>query len=199
MTTPGTPQSTHFNTEIYEAQVREADARLNALKAQAEAKKAKADMDEISGLTIAKEQVKADIAEMKKFASADAAQTRKDFEQVKKNADRKLKDLQVRIDRASDRYTAWDDARERRFNARLDEADAKVRAWKAAADQQRVRDVRETRNDLAKLEEKVALARASAAEARRDRYDAKSQQALDDAARYFDQAYDAAAKQYDLM
>jgi hypothetical protein len=199
MTTPGTPQSTHFNAEIYEAQVREADARLNALKAQAEAKKAKADMDEISGLTIAKEQVKADIAEMKKFASADVAQTRKDFEQVKRNADRKLKDLQVKIDRASDRYTAWDDARERRFNARLDEADAKVRAWKAAADQQRVRDVRETRDDLAKLEEKVALARASAAEARRARYDAKSQQALDDAARYFDQAYDAAAKQYDLM
>ena len=199
MTTPGTPQSTHFNAEIYEAQVREADARLNALKAQAEAKKAKADMDEISGLTIAKEQVKADIAEMKTFATADVAQTRKDFEQVKKNTDRKLKDLQVRIDRASDRYTAWDDARERRFNARLDEADAKVRAWKALADQQHVRDVRETRDDLAKLEEKVALARASAAEARRDRYDAKSQQALDDAARYFDQAYDAAAKQYDLM
>jgi hypothetical protein len=199
MTTPATPQSTHFNAEVYEAQVREADARLNALKAQAEAKKAKADMDEISGLTIAKEQVKADIAEMKKFASADVAQTRKDFEQVKKNADRKLKDLQVKIDRASDRLTAWDDARERRFNARLDEADAKVRAWKAAADQQRVRDVGETRHDLAKLEEKVALARASAAEARRDRYDAKSQQALDDAARYFDQAYDAAAKQYDLI
>jgi hypothetical protein len=199
MTTPGTPQSTHFNAEIYEAQVREADARLNALKAQAEAKKAKADMDEISGLTIAKEQVKADIAELKTFATADVAQTRKDFEQVKKNTDRKLKDLQVKIDRASDRYTAWDDARERRFNARLDEADAKVRGWKAKADQQHVRDVRETRDDLAKLEEKVALARASAAEARRERYDAKSQQALDDAARYFDQAYDAAAKQYDLM
>jgi hypothetical protein len=199
MTTPGTPQSTHFNADIYEAQVREADARLNALKAQAEAKKAKADMDEISGLTIAKEQVKADIAEMKKFATADVAQTRKDFEQVKKNTDRKLKDLQVKIDRASDRYSAWDDARERRFNARLDEADAKVRSWKAAADQEHVRDVRQTRDDLAKLEEKVALARASAAEARRERYDAKSQQALDDAARYFDQAYDAAAKQYDLM
>ena len=198
MTTPGTPQSTHFNAEIYEAQVREADAKLNALKAQAEVKKAKADMDEISGLTIAKEQVKADIAEMKKFATADVAQTRKDFDQVKKNADRKLKDLQIKIDRASDRYTAWDDARERRFNARLDAADAKIKAWKATADQARIQDVRETRSDLAKLEEKVALARASAAEARRERYDAKSQQALDDAARYFDQAYDAAAKRYDL-
>jgi hypothetical protein len=199
MTTPNTSQPTHFNAEIYEAQVREADARLEALKAQAEVKKAKADMDEISGLTIAKEQVKQDIAEMKTFATADAAQTRKDFEQVKKNTDRKLKDLQVRIDRASDRYSAWDDARERRFNARLDAADAKIRTWKATADQARIQDVRETKSDLAKLEEKVAVARASAAEARRERYDARSQQALDDAARYFDQAYDAAAEQYDLM
>jgi hypothetical protein len=197
MTTPNTQQPPHFNAEIYEAQVREADARLNALKAKAEAKKAKADIDEISGLTIAKEQVRADIAELKTFTAADVAQTRKDFEQVKKNADRKLKDLQVKIDRASDRFTAWDDARERRFNARLDEADAKVRAWKASADQQHARDVRETRDDLATLEEKVALARASAAEARRDRYDAKSQEALDDAARHFDQAYDAAAKRYE--
>jgi hypothetical protein len=198
MTTPRTQQTTDFNAEMYEAQVREADARLKALKAQAEAKKAKADMDEISGLTTAKEQVTKDIAEMKKFAAADVAATRKDFEQVKKNADRGLKDLQVKIDRVSDRYTAWDDARERRFNARLDEADAKVKAWKATADQQRVHDVRESRDALATLEEKVALARASAAEARREHYNAKSQQALDDAGRYFDQAYDAAAKRYDM-
>ena len=193
MTTP------NFNAEMYEAQVREADARLNALKAQAEAKKAKADMDEISGLAAAKDQVKQDIAALKKFAAADAAATRSDFEKVKKNADRGLKDLQAKIDRASDRYTSWDDARERRFNARLDEAEAKAKAWKATADQQRVHDARESSKALATLEEKIALARASAAEARRDRYSAKSQQALEDAARYFDQAYDAAVKQYDLM
>ena len=197
MTTPHT-QQTDFNAEMYEAQVREADARLKALKAQAEAKKAKADMDEISGLTAAKDQVKQDISQLKKFAAADVAATRKDFEQVKKNADRGLKDLQAKIDRASDRYSAWDDARERRFNARLDEADAKVKAWKATADQQRVHDARETRDALATLGQKVALARASAAEARRDHYNAKSQQALDDAARYFDQAYDAAAKRYEM-
>jgi len=196
MTTP--QHSTDFNAEIYEAQVREADARLKALKAKAEVKQAKADMDEISGLTAAKEQVNQDIAEMKRFAAADIAQTRRDFEQVKQNADRGLKDLQVRIDRVSDRYSAWDDARERRFNARLDAADAKVKAWKATADQQRLHDVRESRDALATLEEKTALARARAAEARRERYNDKSQQALDDAARYFDQAYDAAAKRYDL-
>ena len=190
---------TGFNAEMYDAQVRETDARLKALKAKAEAKQAKADMDEISGLTAAEEQLKSDIAEMKRFAAADLAATRKDFETVKTKADRRLKDLQARIERASDRYTAWDDARERRFNARLDEADAKVKAWTATVDQQRVHDVRESSLALATLKEKVALARASAAQARRDNYDAKSQQALDDAARYFDQAFDAAAKQYDLL
>ena len=189
---------TGFNAEMYEAQVREADSRLKALKAQAEAKQAKADMDEISGLTAAEEQLKSDIAEMKRFAAADLAATKKDFEQVKTSADRRLKDLQAKIERASDRYSAWDDARERRFNARLDEADAKVNAWKATVDQQRVHDQRESSIALATLQEKVALARASAAAARRENYDAKSQEALNDAARYFDQAYDAAAKRYDL-
>jgi hypothetical protein len=197
MTTPRTQQS-DFNAGLYEAQVREADARLSALRAQAEAKQAKADMDEISGLTAAEERVKKDVAALKKFAAADVAATRSDFEQVKKNADRGLKDLQTKIDRVSDRYSAWDDARERRFNARLDEADAKMRAWKATADQQRMSDVRETKNAWVTLQERVALARASAAQARREHYDAKSQQALDDAARYFEQAYDAAAKRYDL-
>jgi len=172
---------TGFNAEMYEAQVREADSRLKALKAQAEAKQAKADMDEISGLTAAEEQLKSDIAEMKRFAAADLAATRRDFEQVKTNADRRLKDLQAKIKRASDRYSAWDDARERRFNARLDEADAKVKAWEATVDQQRVHDQRESSIALATLQEKVALARARAAAARRENYDAKSQEALNDA------------------
>ena len=197
MTTPRT-QQTDFNAEMYEAQVREADARLKALKAQAEAKKAKADMDEISGLTAAEEQLKQDIAALKRFAAADAAATKQDFERVKTDTERKLKDLQAKIERASDRYSAWDSARERRFNARLDETDAKIKAWKATADQQRVHDVRESSIALATLEEKVALARASAAQARRENYSTKSQQALDDAVRYFDQAYDAAARRYDM-
>jgi hypothetical protein len=67
---------------------------------------------------------------------------------------------------------------------------------KATAEQQRVRDAREIRDALATLKEKVALARASA-EARREHYNAKSQRALDDAARYFDPANDAAAKRYE--
>ena len=195
MTTPQTQQTTNFSA--FDAQVQEADARLKVLKAQAEAKKAKADMDEISGLNAAKEQVKKDIAQAKKFAADDYAQTKKDFEQAKKNADRGLKDLQIKIDRVSERYAAWDDARERLFNARLDEADAKMKIWKARADKDRAQDARDAKAALATLEEKVAIARASAAEARREHYNAKSQQALEDAARYFDQAYVAAAKRYE--
>lgn len=194
MTTPQPQQTTNFSA--FDAQVQEADARLKVLKAQAEAKKARADMDEISGLTAAKEQVKRDIAQAKKFAADDYAQTKQDFEQAKKNADRGLKDLQTRIDRVSERYLAWDEARERLLNARLDEADAKMKIWKVAADKERTQDQRDAKAALATLEEKVAIARLSAAEARREHYNAKSQQALEDAARYFDQAYDAAAKRY---
>lgn len=195
MTTQQTQQTTNFNA--YDAQVQAADAKLKVLKAQAEAKKAKADMDEISGITVFKEQVKKDIAQAKKFAADDKAQTKKDFEVAKKNADQGLKDLRTRIDRVSQRYSAWDDARERLFNARLDEADAKMKGWKAADVAVAEQDTRDAKAALATLEEKVALARASAATARLQRYDAKSQQALEDAAGYFDQAFDAAVKRYE--
>lgn len=190
-------QTTTFSAETYDAKVREADAKLNVLKAQAEARKAKADMDEISGLAAFKEQVRKDIAQAKQFAADDRAQTAKDFEKAKKSIDQRVKDLQARIDRASERYTAWDAARERRFNARLDQADAQVKVWKAQADQDRALDKRDAQNALATLQEKVALARASAAEAKREKYTAKSLQALEDAARYFDQAYDAAVVRYE--
>ncbi len=55
---------------------------------------------------------------------------------------------------------------------------------------------RSGRDDLAKLEAKIALARAQAAEARREKYTAKAQAALEEAAQRFDQAYEAAAKRY---
>ncbi|HKR08434.1 MAG TPA: hypothetical protein VJS39_04530 [Gemmatimonadaceae bacterium] len=182
----------------YEAQLREADASLNVLKAQAEAKRAKADMDEISGLTAAREQVRRDVAEFKKFAAEDYAQTKRDAEQLQRSIDKRVQDLQARIERANDRYSAWDEARDRRFTARLDAADAKVNVWKAQAAQDRAQDQIDTRNALATLEERIANAKARAAEAKREKYSAKSQQALDDAERYFAQAYDAAAKRYEV-
>ena len=194
MTTPNRPD---FNAEIYDAQLRQADATLNALKAEAEKRKAQADMDEISGLTAAREQVRRDIAEFRKFASEDYAQTVRDAQQAKNNIDQHVKDLQARIERANERYSAWDEARERRFNARLDEADARVKTWRAKADQTRAENAIDRNDALATLEAKIAAARASAAAARAEKYSAKSLQSLEDAARYFDQAYDAAAKRYE--
>ncbi len=190
-----TPQD--YAAEKYDAQLREADATLNALKAKAEARRAQADMDEISGLAAAKEQVKRDVAEFKKFAADDYAQTKRDAETVQQAINRRVQDLQARIERANERYSAWDSARERRFNARLDEADAKAKVWKAQADQDRADDARDARNLVATLQEKTALARARAAEARSERYSEKSQQALEDAGRHFDQAYDAAVTRFE--
>jgi hypothetical protein len=176
-------------TAKFEAEVREADATLKVLQAQAKARKARADMDEISGLAAARDRVKQDVADLKQKASAD-------FAAAKGAVEREIKDLQVDIQRVSDRYTAWDSAREREFNARLDEAEAQLGVWKAKADQKRAQQAMKRNDALATLEEKIALARTRSAEAKHQKYTAKAQEALDDAARYFDQAYDAAAKRY---
>lgn len=195
MTSPRTPD---YNAEKYDAQLREADATLKVLKAQAEERKAKADMDEISGITAAREQVRKDIAEFKKFAADDYAQTVRDAQQVEKGIEKRVKDLQARIERASERFSAWDEAADRRFEAKLDAADAKAKAWKARSDKKHAQEAMNAHNALADLEEKIATAKARAAEARRDKYSAKSREALEQAARYFDQAYDAAAKRYEV-
>ena len=191
------PEGRDYAAEKYDAQLREADASLNELRAKAEKRRAQADMDEISGLTAAKEQVRKDIADFKKFAAADYAQTKQDAQTIQRAIDRRVKDLQTRIERANERYSAWDEARERRFNARLDQADAKVQVWKAQADQARADDARDARNLVATVQQQTALARARAADARADRYSEKSRQALEDAARNFDKAYDAAVTRFE--
>ena len=172
-----------------DAEFTEAEAKLQVLQAKAEARKAKADMDEISGLAAAKERVKKDIADMKQ-------QTTTNVSTAKQNAEKGLKDLQAKIQRVSDRYNDWDEARERRFNARLDEADARLKGWKAKADQKRLEQSMKRHDDLATLEEKIATARARAAEARRERYTEKAVDALNDAESYFEQAFEAAQRRY---
>ena len=176
--------------EKLDAEFREAEAKLQAVKAKAESRKAKADMDEISGLTAFKDRVKKEITDLQQRAAKDQASARKAAEQG-------LRELQAKIQRVNDRYEAWDEARERRFNARLDEADARVRIWKAKADQKRVELKVKHHDDLASLEEKIATARAVAAEARRERYTEKAQNALNDAERFFEQAYEAAESRYE--
>lgn len=184
-----TPSQTELLADKLDAQFREAEAQLKVLQAKAEARKAKSDMDEISGITAAKERVKKDIADMKQHAATVSTA-------AKQNAEQGLKELQAKIQRANDRFSAWDEARERRFNARLDEAEARVKGWKAKADQKHAENEMKRHDDLAKLEEKIATARARAAEARRERYSEKAQEALNDAERYFEQAFDAATRRY---
>jgi hypothetical protein len=189
MTTPRVEKEKDLLAAKFDAEVREADARLKVLQAQAEARKARGDMDEISGLAAAKERVKREVADLKQKAAADYAA-------AKSAVEKEIKDLQADIQRVNERYTAWDAVRERELNARLDEADAKLEVWKAKADQKRAQHAMKRNDELGTLEEKIALARARSAEAKSEKYSAKAQQALEDAARHFVQAYDAAAKRY---
>ncbi len=173
----------------FDAEVKEAEAKLKVMQAQAEQRKAKQEMDEISGLAAAKERVKKSVAEMKQQAAADYAAT-------KSNVERELKDLQVGIRQVDERYTAWDAARERRFYAKLDEAEARLKVWKAKAGQKRVDATVKGHDDLATLEEQIALSRARAAAASSEKHSAAAQAKLVEAARHFDEAYDAATKKY---
>ena len=176
----------------FEAEVREADARLNVLQARAEAKNARADMDEISGLAAAKERVKKNIADLKQEAAEDYAATKREVET-------EIRELQAGIQRVNERFKAWDDAREREFSAQLDEAEASLKVWKAQADQKRADVAMKVQDDIASLEEKIALARARAAAARSERYSAKASAALDESERYFIQAYHAVASRYEIV
>lgn len=173
--------------EKLEAQLRETDARLDALHAHAEAREAKEEMAEISGLREAKERVRVQVADLKRDVS-------EDFEVSKRAVKSAIDDLEVRIQRATERFAGWDEARERRLHAKLDEAEATLRAWKAQLDQKRADARMEVRHAIARLEEKTALARARSAELSHDRHNRKAQEALEEAARHFDEAYEAAKK-----
>lgn len=188
--TPQVKQEQDFAAEQLEAEVREAEAQLELLRAGAEARKAKEDMDKISGLTAAKERVKKEIADFKQFAATDYAATKRDLEEA-------VKALKAGIQRLSANFTAWDEAAVRRFNARLDEADAKLTIWEARADQKRAERKMKGHDALATLKEKIELGRAAAAAARHEKYGAKAQAALVDAAFHFDQAYEVSAKRYE--
>ena len=118
------------------------------------------------------------------------------FAATKREVEKEIKDLQADIQRVDERFTAWDSARERQFYARLDEAEARLQVWNAQTNQKRADVAMKSHDDLAALEEKIALARARAAAAKNERYSAKARAALEESERYFDQAYDAAVERY---
>lgn len=179
-----------LSQQKFDAQIRRADAQLDVLQAQARARKARAEMDEISGLREARDRARARLADIKQ-------RTAEEIEAAKRTIASEINELEVAIARVRDRYAEWDDVRERRFNARLDQADAKLRLWKASV-AKAVADIEIAEHDvLAKLSERAALARARLADWQRDRRDRKARQALENAAQNFDAAYDEAAKLYE--
>ena len=160
------------------ADVRAFEANAKLGQADAEVKKTKAEFETVTGIADAKQRVKQNIANAKASAAADLEKTKADFKVAK------------------GRFAAWDAAATRDFYARLDAADAQLAAWSAEDDVERAEERILRHDDIATLKESIALARGRAAEAKLEKYTAKAQDALEDAARAFDEAYDAAAKRY---
>jgi hypothetical protein len=100
-------------------------------------------------------------------------------------------------DSIHEKFVAWDTVRELRFNAKLDEAEAKLRGWKADYKFKQAQQGMKEHDALSTLEEQTALARARLSEWNHSRHERKAEEALEDAARHFDQAYDAAASRFD--
>jgi len=184
MTQPSLPE------QKLEAEFREADARFSALQADAEARHAKEEMDEIAGVRERRERAQRKLDELKRQASENLSKLREETGAA-------IHDLQVAIERVSDRFPRWDAARERRFEARINEALAKLKAWEAQADRARAEAGMKGHDLLADLRKQVELARARLADWRANQHDRKAQEALADADQHLDKAFDAAASKYD--
>ena len=127
-----------------QAQMRAADARLEELEASARARNAQGEMNEISGLRARREQVRQRLADVRQ-------KSRDDWQSVRRELDIEWSNFRQAIADAQGRYAAWDQAREKRFNAHLDEAEAALRR-SAAEDAVVAADIRiriaETRDGL---------------------------------------------------
>jgi hypothetical protein len=179
-------EETLMNTDpVYEqrlkAQLRAADARIDELDAAARARHAQAEMDEISGLRVHRDRFRELLDNMGQVA-------REDREALRAQAHDDWMSLQRSLADAHAKYGAWDDARERRFNAHLDEADAALRRasgheQEAAADTRA--EILSSRDDL---KTKVADARRSYQDWRERRADKGAIRNLNDADADLDEA-----------
>jgi SMC interacting uncharacterized protein involved in chromosome segregation len=167
----------------FHAQLRAADARIDELEAGARARNAQAEMDEISGLRAQRDRVRKKLADVRQ-------QSRDDWEAVRKELEPELSNFRSAVADASDRYTEWDQARERRFNARLDEAEAALRKY-AAQDAEVAADARariaEAGDDL---KARAAGARRSYDDWRQRREDKAAVRALTAAELELEEAFD---------
>ena len=165
-------EETLMNTDqAYElrlqAQLRAADARIDELDAAVRARHAQAEMDEISGLRAHRDRVRKLLDNMGQVA-------REDRDALRAQAHDDWMSLRRSLADAKAKYGAWDDAREKRFNAHLDEADAVLRRATA----RELEATADTRTEI--LASREAL-KAKVAEARRN-YDDWRQRRADKAA-----------------
>lgn len=170
-----------------ESEFEAAEARLEAMHADAKAREAKEEMDAIVNLRTLRDTVRTELSSLRTLAI-----TR--FEEARVTANLAMRELDDAIDRMSERYARWDAAREKHFEARLDEAQARLREWRARAEKEGAELLLMGEDSLAILEEDVALGRARLAEWRRARHERKAEEALREAAKHFDEAYDAAKR-----
>jgi len=110
--------------EAYEAQLkaqmRATEARIDELEAAARARAAKDEMEEISGLRRRCDQFRARLADVRERSRGDWGEVRRELEQ-------EWIAFRAAVGDARRRFSEWDAARERRFNAHLDQVDAAIR------------------------------------------------------------------------
>ncbi|HZN96318.1 MAG TPA: hypothetical protein VFB61_01140 [Gemmatimonadales bacterium] len=157
-----------------QAQMRAADARLDEMEASARAKNAQGEMNEISGLRARQDQIRRQVASAK-------TELQGDWDQLRRRVDANWTGLRQDVADRHSRVTAWDDARERRFVAQLDEAEGALRE-SAARDAESGANVRIGLGDAQQeLREKAAAARQSYDAWRQQKRDKKLQKQLDQA------------------
>lgn len=177
-------------TEKLDAQLRETEAQLDVLQAQAEARKAKEEMDELSGLRAKREHAKQKLADMKQKAPENLATRRREAQSA-------LNEFQAGVKRMSKNFVWFDEAAQRRLDAQVQAAEAKLRVWKAHAEVKHAEHAMKRHDALVTLEESIALTRARDAERRLAAHSQKAAEALVEAAHQLDKAYDTAAKLYE--
>jgi hypothetical protein len=157
-----------------EAQMRAADARLDQMEAAARARNAQGEMNEISGLRARRDKVRQQLAAARKEMQNKA-------EEMRQHADADWSSVRRDIANAHSRFSTWDNARERRFNAHLDEAAGALRESQAK-DAETAANVRAQLADARQeLQNKVAEARRHYEAWREQRTDQGRQRALDTA------------------
>ncbi len=164
------------------AQMRTADARLDEMEAAARARNARAEMDEISGLRAQRDRVRQHVTDARKKMSDD-------WQAIRREVDTEWTGVRRSIAQAHYKFTIWDSAREQRFNAHLDQADAALRR-SAAEDAEVAADAKvqlaEARDEL---KVKASAAHKSYDAWREQRKDEKLMGKLADSELELDEAY----------